>query len=896
MLSGVGRNKGFILLLIPLLFSSLSTFLVYSGHFSNYYANYENLFQTTFPDYALITENDLLILKPDFNSESFLRRFDLDEVTYVGKLSCNVSIDSNNYEIALYWAPEEFFIKHSDVRIEKGRIIFDESFIPLIGSEIDQNISLTFTSKTNMVHANLSFCDFASLNDVFTSKLLRFGWVEDFQELNLFLSSETLFEIFNDFLNDITVYYAPLFEFSDDFLYSHPPHKMTEFLSQKRKELDSFFEYSYNSSNLEDEMFREYSLEREIQILNTSYNLLNLDILTRIIFFYIISFSFSYIILNNTVKMFFKSQKESIIISYLRGSRRENLLRDFITLELKITLSSIIFGFSSSIIVVGVFTPSLLKFIHYYMMNILIISLLAIFYGCIQLIILSNYLIKIYQSDEEDKRTPINQLSKFLGKILPWILLNILLGFSFFMLFFTGFSKFEFESMNLLIIITVLFILLLNIMMHKRTIAWIGKKIISLSHIFSHLSKQTIKQLRRFLKDSHRVAQLLILLIMTSTFFLTSSDTIKNFSSLNYEYNQVGDVIISIEPEKSSKINTYLNNIVDNSVEIQSLTTLIGSISIEQSSGISRLVNIFFINSSKIELFFNSTLVNEKYKGSINVHEIENDLVTDLNTAIVNNALAQLLSIQIQSSFNLPTIDHKLTALDLLDFIPFFSGISLERPFAILNDKMISDTSNVAIQRIYQILWLKETVSREAFGKNIQTLNENNNTQIEIIEQFDYPIITDDYWDASVFRKFMFALLIVFIVCLFFLFLAFYSDSIENQMKGFRIFFARGLSFKRGIFLAMIPLFLFTLFYILFSYVIGIILTYVMFAAIQPKFYLRIPLTLLPSSFSFFSAQILLLGSVLIVAGIRSYKKLRKQIPEIRSNIPSVFLEKEERI
>ncbi|MHA1955147.1 MAG: hypothetical protein ACW96U_14505, partial [Candidatus Heimdallarchaeaceae archaeon] len=229
MMKGKGRNRALLLLFLPLLFSTVSTFLVYSGHFSNYYASYDNLLQSTFPDYAIVIENDLMLLDPDFNTSTFLKEFELKEATYVGKLKCNLSINSNNYEVVLYWAPEEFFTLHSNVRGEKDKILLDESFISLEGLEINQIISLNFSSESNFVETSLPVSNFISEEDVFTSELLYYGWAEPFHEENLFLVSETFYKIFEEFIESITIYYVPLFEFSDAFLKSRPPHQMIEY-------------------------------------------------------------------------------------------------------------------------------------------------------------------------------------------------------------------------------------------------------------------------------------------------------------------------------------------------------------------------------------------------------------------------------------------------------------------------------------------------------------------------------------------------------------------------------------------------------------------------------------------------------------------------------------------
>ncbi|NPD89899.1 MAG: hypothetical protein HGN29_14390, partial [Asgard group archaeon] len=560
----------------------------------------------------------------------------------------------------------------------------------------------------------------------------------------------------------------------------------------------------------------------------------------------------------------------------------------------------IFFSFIASIVVLGVFTPSLLGFAYYYGMNLLISCLIAVFYGSIQLLILSNHLKEIYKEGEKEENVPLNKLSTFLGKTLPWLLFNLSLGFSFFFLFFTGILKFEmdFYSGISLIVISVLFTLFLNIIMLKKTILWIGKKVVSLSYIFSKLSKQTIKLSRRFIKDSYRMIQLLILFLIICTFFLSSFDTINNFNSLNNDLNQVGDVIISFHPEKGDIVNSYLSPYVNISAEVQLLVSEFKTLT--EPGPISHYGFIFLINSSKISQIFDSKAFKDKYFGNYIASEISNELIDDCDLVVVNKALAELVSTQQSDAFYIPIPTKngennllRTTVLDIARFVPYFSGISGEKPFSILNSEIITNATELQVKTMHHIIWLKENISKTVFKDNIQTINKNYNTHIEIIDQFEFPIITDYYWVPSVFRQFMLSLLTVFTVCLFFLFLAFYSDTIDKQMKGFRIFFARGLSFKKGIFLSMLPLFLFTLFYIVFSYIAGLILSFVMFSSIQPKYYLRIPFSVFPFSFTFLSAQIILLGAILIVSGITSYLKLRKQIPEVKFNVPSVFQEEE---
>ena len=142
----------------------------------------------------------------------------------------------------------------------------------------------------------------------------------------------------------------------------------------------------------------------------------------------------------------------------------------------------------------------------------------------------------------------------------------------------------------------------------------------------------------------------------------------------------------------------------------------------------------------------------------------------------------------------------------------------------------------------------------------------------------------------------MLSLFTVIIFCLIFFFYIFYFEVIKFQINNFRIFFARGLSLKKGMLNAVLPVFLFTIGYILMGFILGFSLLLIVLTTIQPEYYLKIPISIFPLSFSLFMGQIIFLSFVLLLAGLFSYRKLQQQIPSVERIVYSILKDEGELI
>ena len=91
--------------------------------------------------------------------------------------------------------------------------------------------------------------NFVDVNDVITNYVISSGLTKKEGEEYLFLLTETYENLFGNFFDNISISHILLFEFSEDIVESYLPHKLDDFLIERRIELDSYFGYEYNSSN-----------------------------------------------------------------------------------------------------------------------------------------------------------------------------------------------------------------------------------------------------------------------------------------------------------------------------------------------------------------------------------------------------------------------------------------------------------------------------------------------------------------------------------------------------------------------------------------------------------------------------------------------------------------------
>ncbi|MCE7748506.1 MAG: hypothetical protein GPJ51_08905 [Candidatus Heimdallarchaeota archaeon] len=849
----------------------------------------------TFPDYSFLIEDELSLLDPDFDVNTFLNQFKLESVVYIGRLRCELVINSSIYDTVVFWAPEEYYLEHSKVAIGENEILMDESLSILENIEVNFDLSLNFSYASNNITISTQVGNFVDFEDVLTSRVVSRSWSRSEGEKYLFLLSETFEDLFGDFFENLTIQYLPLFEFSEAIISSYLPHKLDDFLVERRIELDSYFDYTYDSTNSYERNLRTNSLEWHLSNFNDNFKEYTWS---RVAVFYIICFGISAVVITNTSRGFFKSQKERIEFYYLRGSKKSDLLYDFLKLETKLAFYVLLGGFLVSTLIMGVLQPKLLASTYNHVLNLLVNCITAIIYCSIQFVVSADSLSMIYRRNEKKEKFLLNKIIIAFKNGLQWIILCIALAVSLYLYLFTGIEKVE-KSAVFLYIFTLVIALILLLVISKRTIVWIGEKFISLLNSLSSISKYTLKVSKKVIRVNSLVIQMLILFGFICSFFVVGLDTINHYNYINQQNNAIGEIIINYPEENAELVKTQLANFTAQYFEIEYVVSPLDFV-IDVNTSIASGLTVFLLNSSTIAQFFNSDIVKKKYSGSYEPTQLVTDLNTDWNLSIINRAYADQATIQLGETTELPLpiiVDpwvypedlYNITILDIVEFVPFFSGISQEKPFVLLNKEITQNRTKIDVISLYQILWLNENSSVENLEEYILDINREFNLGIEIYNLDEKSLFTDEYWLPNVLQTLILSLFTVLMICLIFLFFVFYVDVIRFQIHNFRTFFARGLSIKKGIIYSVLPVFLFTLGYIIFGFVLGVSLLSIVLTTIQPEYYLRIPVAIFPYSFLVFIGQITLLCCALFLASLISYKKLQQQIPTIDRIVFTVF-------
>ncbi len=880
------KTKILILLFLPLLFSSVTTYIVYSSHIINYHEHFNIIKDKTFPDYSILIEDELPLLEPDFDRESFLKQFKLESVVYVGRLNCELVINSSTYDTEIFWAPEEYYLEHSKVAIYENEILMDESILNSENIEMNQELSLNFSYNNNNLTISTQVGNFIDSGDVLTSQVTS-SYISKVAEIKyLFLLSRTFDEMFGDFFENLTIQYLILFEFSENIISSYLPHQLDDFLFERRIELDYYFDYTYNRTNHIESVSRSSSLESQFSSFKNNYLE---ETWFHVAVFYIVSFGICTVVITNTSRGFFKSQKEKIEFYYLRGSKKVDFLHDFLKLESKLAVYVLLIGFLISTLMMGILQPRLLLSGYNHALNLLVNCITALVYCSIQFTVSADSLSMIYRRNEKNELFVLNKIFIAFKNGLQWIILCIALAVSLYLYLFSSIEEVEFSA-KFFYIYTLVILAVLLLIISRKAIIWIGERAISVVNHLSSVSKYTLKISRRVIRANSLVIQMLILFGLVCSFFVVGVDTINHYNDINQQSNSIGDIVITYPDKNAELVNSHLANFTEHSLEIEFAVSSM-SFMIDGSS-VSTGVKVFLLNSSSISDLLSLESFKQKYSGIYEPDQLIEDFNTNWNLSIINRAYAELASLQLGETTELSILIrdespfytedwYNITILDIAEFIPLLSGISQEKPIAILNKEITNNRTEIDIQSIYQILWLNDNSSVQILEEFIENINKELNLGIEIFHVDDKVIFTDRYWLPSVLETLILSLLTVMIVSLAFFFYGFYTEIIKFQIQNFRTFFARGLSIKKGILYSVLPVFLFTLGYILMGFIIGVALLAIVLTTIQPKYYLKIPVSVFPFSFTFLTGQIVILCSVLLLVGIISYRRLQRHIPTV---------------
>ncbi|MFW9853359.1 MAG: hypothetical protein ACFFDS_10460, partial [Candidatus Thorarchaeota archaeon] len=534
------RVKILVLLFLPLLFSSVTTFIVYSSHLNNYHTHFNQLKMETFPDYCFLIQNELKMLDSGFDMNTFLNQYNLESATYIGRLRCSLIINSTAYDTILFWAPEEYYSEYSKVAIGNNKLLMDESLSVLENIELNQDFPLNFSYANNNITISSQVGNFVELEDILTNRVISRSWSRSEGEKYLFLLSETFDNLFGSFFENLTIYYLPMFEFSEEALNSYLPHKLEGFLSEKMIEIDAYFDYYYNKTNTYESLLRSSSLEWKLSFFSSNFKEYTWS---RVAVFYIIGFGFCAVVITNTTRGFFSSQKDKIEFYYLRGSKRSDFLSDFLKLESKLAFYSLLVGFLISTLIMGIVQPRLLSSAYNQGLNILVNCLSILSYCFLQFIVSADCLSTIYRRNEKKEELLLNRIVLVFKNGLQWIVLCVAFAVALYLFMFTSVQKVE-QSAIFSFIYTLVILLVLLLVISRRTIVWIGKILISLLKGLSTITKHTLKVSRNVIRANSLVIQMLILFGFISSFFLVSFDTINHYNDINQNINTIGEIII----------------------------------------------------------------------------------------------------------------------------------------------------------------------------------------------------------------------------------------------------------------------------------------------------------------------------------------------------------------
>lgn len=895
-----GGRKRFILVFLPLIFSTLITFFVYSGQFSNYYENYNQILDLTYPDYSFIITGEFLILEPDFDLELFYQRFNLESVTYYAYLDCDTMINSTIYSTKLLWAPSSYYTKYSYLDIENGTFYLDITLSEVLDLELTQNISISFQFESTQTEVELPFGNYFENKDIFSFESFIFSSHSDIYQKYIFVDVETFQNLIEGFIGNTVIHYVPLFEFSDSFLHSYPPHQAVGFLKEKREELDFYFNYVFHASNSKESYIRSNILENKLRSFFDNYREYTFP---RIIIFYVICFFFCFFVLNRTIRTYFQSQKEKIIFWYLKGKKRYSMINDCLKSQVIISLFIIIISFILSILLMYIFTPDLISFGYYYNMNFLIILAITIFYSSIQIISQMNLLSRFYQRNQNEEISFLDKIIKISKMLLKWIFIFIVFGASFYLFLFTAIERIEMTGGIFLFIFGILYLVILTFILSEKNIIWLGTILISLLERISILGRFSLKASKRTLRTNTNFIQLILLFCLICNFFLAGSDTIGHYNQINQKYNSIGDISLSYPESSADLVNTNLLNYSVFSTEIQFISIKMHfeiEPHVEKSYGIC----IFFIDENTSSRIFDSEIFKDKYSGLYDSQDIFSKLYANSSLAVINQALAEISFININETIVLPiflkdsgefysTDLYDVTVVDTFDFAPFFSNIAQERPLVILNKKILVNRDQIAITKRFQIMWVENTTIKNGLLDQVNYLNEKYNAKIHLIDSFSFEILTDSYWIQSVLKRFLIILFITLLLGLAAFFTKYSFEIVDSQVNSFRAFFARGLSIKKGIFYAILPALVITFCSVFIGYLLSIILLLIVIYSSQPQYYLKVTLFLFPYSFVFIISILVLLCSITVFSGWKNYRSIKKHIPLVEPGFPSHFLKED---
>jgi len=887
MIATAKKKDKILFLVIPLLIVALTFFAVYASSISVYYTNYEDIISNSFPDYMIFKENSTIFNNPDFSKEIVRNVFSLDDYECMGYIKSEIKLGQfNKTKFAIIWATSSYYKEHSNLTLNVGEFLIQSSLQNEYfndSSEIYCNFELENGYEIN---ETLYLVNFIQKKEIFVSQSLMDVLVSEFDDnlLYVFMNDETFSNLFLSQIDLVTTYNLFLFQFKKTELFSIAFNKITDFLKTKENQLNIHFEYQSVGIEFifQQELLREKLIRFENE--NRFFEYLQLPLV------FILVGIFNVVLLTISARTYINNQSEGINLFRIRGGKKSEIYKMFLLDGLKIALYSYPLLFLISFLFLLILVPTYLKFSLNYL-NLIGSLLLIIIISCAYQIIIQLRSLQRKKLAQETNKSLMRSIRTFFKEIG---ILSIPSAISILVfIIFTG-TLIEFEKSIQIWQVFIYFpiILVFSYFLTKDTFIKMGGVFFSLLTRKNKLFKFTRGLSKDILMKRNSLSKLITVFILLLSLSFSVVDSYNRYLTQNNEFNQISDITISYPISSRFRIENNLSPYVNNSVEILHFQFIKETVSIE---GGQIIVDGYCINSSKINYLFNIEELSNKYPGDKTTQEVGETLLANNRTMIISQSTLFHTNKNVGDNFSFylrerskyysGQIIDKVKVTPLFSWLTknYYSGnrVSSLVDFIILNSDFevkLQDFDNIDI---ISILNLKENVSTQQIRDLINQVNSMEHLGIEIIDFTQIKFFDEDFRILLVTPEFRILIIILIGIALYMFLLENSNQLFKEQIEGYRVFFARGLSLKRGSILALVPILIFLLFLVLFGIIFGWIFSSMILSLIQPMDSLKIQFTIFPFTLIFIISIIITIFSNAILIGISNYTRMRKHIPTV---------------
>ena len=886
MLKENNKRSTIILLLLPLLLISICFFTVYSSDISTYYQNYDEIITNSFPDYLTFNENASFIHTPKFQRDTVIQEFSLEDYTHLGFFSCETALGDKNFPLmTIIWAPSSFYEEYLNLSLLEGEIFVGSS----LRNEYFNYTTTLFASfkpaESLIINSSFTLKNFIQTEDIFIGKMLS-NLQGDKLGTNgkyICMTDDTFNTIFSEHLNNFCFYNIFMFKFERETIYSLPIDQITKFLDTNERNINSYFEYQTDS----DLIFIQFSLKWQLERFDEQYS--GVKIFQMLIIYLVVTF-LATISLAFTVESYITNQRATINLFRLRGGKRYDIFKKYFNIELKLIILTSLIVYIFSIGYIAIVAPAFLHFNTNFFKLAGSVLAFVILCGSIQIFMLVRY-ISQKKTVEHSSTVLMQKMKNIIKDLLFSLIPTLFCVLLYFFLFALLLSNEVFVNYWILGLFYIA-MLMLSFIITRNRILRVGTLIFSafskLYGIFSYTKEFSQKVLLKRLKMS----KLLIVYIIILSLFISMFDSINSYETRNEVYNEVGDLTIVYPKSSSFQVQQILAQYIDLSIEFSHFIIKKQYIDAENSIRNIR-IDSYILNHSKIDDLFECEKFKKFYAGLEDL-EIIKSKFHDSNATIVSETLSSELQKEIGNTLILKIATHstyRAEIIDIVEILPVFSWISMHYFFPsavsnyiLLNNEFTENISELEDSETWAILIMNNSCDRNQLIEIINNLNNNLHLGISIIDFGETNLIDEDYAGIMINSTQIVIIIVILSVALSFFTSEYCKQMFSEQLNGFRVFFARGVSIRKGLFLALVPVLLFIYYITVIGNIFGWLLTFIISSEMQPFDYLKVRLSIFPYSLLFLVAQLSLLTIITCITGYLNYKKLKSRLPEIISS------------